>query len=618
MKQRSKFFFLPLFISLVLMTTSDANDKYKEGTDFAKSIQGQGTNQLNSFNAPNTFPGFTSTPPETGYYGGETSMSNANILNAGNHALNTSEVGKVAQESLLNRPSDQLSLDAPFIDNGFQIQDKADIITEGSNEFCESVNVNKTEINTYRCDRAPSIEVACTRTATIGGQWVDGWESKFITIYPSQFYFYKSGGGWAFGFTSPETGTIASATLSVWVAHNRALWNSYTTFFNTNFAMIITESYPLDAAGIQLNAGQNIESVAYPGGGGGIGALSDNIIKHFITEKSLTMTLTMIMTVAGKEWQPEIVWTESCPFNKAEEVLIISQCVEEGGYRTITAEGKDYSVYSDCWKYKDTYFSQEVDNGTCGKYMADSACTLSSQKCLTSIGNICTQEQVYFSCETKISGEAQLCAGELVCNDGSCDLLNNDKSNSFGQAVSGLAALAAAGEDVAALNGIDVTAFTGAPKSCRQAAAGFSNCCKDSGWGASVGLAHCDSEEKALGEAKERLLTVYIGDYCSRKVLGVCLQKKKSYCQFDSKLAQIVQEQGRGWQLGVSFGSAESPNCRGITVDELQSILFDKVDFSNFYSDLTDGTTIPVDADIISRVKEQVAASMQQQSARGK
>ncbi|WP_187641478.1 conjugal transfer protein TraN, partial [Escherichia coli] len=88
-------------------------------------------------------------------------------------------------------------------------------------------------------------------------------------------------------------------------------------------------------------------------------------------------------------------------------------------------------------------------------------------------------------------------------------------------------------------------AFTGEAKFCRKAAAGFSNCCKDGGWGQDVGLAKCNSEEKALGKAKDNKLTVSVGEFCSKKVLGVCLQKKRSYCQFDSKLAQIVQQQGR-------------------------------------------------------------------------
>jgi conjugal transfer mating pair stabilization protein TraN len=49
--------------------------------------------------------------------------------------------------------------------------------------------------------------------------------------------------------------------------------------------------------------------------------------------------------------------------------------------------------------------------------------------------------------------------------------------------------------------------------------------------------------------------------------------EKRSYCQFDSKLAQIVQQQGRNGQLHIGFGGASSPDCRGITVAELQGLI---------------------------------------------
>lgn len=80
-----------------------------------------------------------------------------------------------------------------------------------------------------------------------------------------------------------------------------------------------------------------------------------------------------------------------------------------------------------------------------------------------------------------------ICGGDVFCLDGECDKATSGKSNDFGQAVSELAALAAAGKDVAALNGVDVRAFTGKAKFCKKFAAGFSNCCKDSGWGRDVG-----------------------------------------------------------------------------------------------------------------------------------
>lgn len=159
---------------------------------------------------------------------------------------------------------------------------------------------------------------------------------------------------------------------------------------------------------------------------------------------------------------------------------------------------------------------------------------------------------------------------------------------------------------------MNVRAFTRKRTTCRKAAAGVNNCCK-SGGGSDVGLAHCDSEEKALGKAKERKLTVYVGSYCSNNVLGVCLQKKEAYCLFDSKLAKIVQEQGWAGQLRIGFGSAKNSDCRGITVDELQAINFDRLNFADFYADLESGSTIPADQELIDRVKDQIANSLQGQ-----
>ncbi|MFQ9622554.1 MAG: conjugal transfer protein TraN [Enterobacteriaceae bacterium] len=65
--------------------------------------------------------------------------------------------------------------------------------------------------------------------------------------------------------------------------------------------------------------------------------------------------------------------------------------------------------------------------------------------------------------ETRTSGKQMICGGDVFCLDGECDKATSGKSNDFGQAVSELAALAAAGKDIAALNGVDVRAFTEKP-----------------------------------------------------------------------------------------------------------------------------------------------------------
>lgn len=105
--------------------------------------------------------------------------------------------------------------------------------------------------------------------------------------------------------------------------------------------------------------------------------------------------------------------------------------------------------------------------------------------------------------------------------------------------------------------------------------------------------------------------SVPVPNRIQRKVF-ICLEKKRSYCQFDSKLAQIVQQQGRNGQLRISFGSAKHPDCRGITVDELQKIQFNRLDFTNFYEDLMNNQKIPDSGVLTQKVKEQIADQLKQ------
>ncbi|MGC1082041.1 conjugal transfer protein TraN, partial [Pantoea agglomerans] len=97
-----------------------------------------------------------------------------------------------------------------------------------------------------------------------------------------------------------------------------------------------------------------------------------------------------------------------------------------------------------------------------------------------------------------------------------------------------------------------------------------------------------------------------VGTYCGKSVLGVCVQKKEGYCEFSGKLAKIIQEQGRLKQLNISFGNAESPNCRGLTVEELQRVNFDKIDYADFYSEVQGNVKLPENQETIDRIKAKI------------
>ncbi|ELS9334482.1 type-F conjugative transfer system mating-pair stabilization protein TraN, partial [Salmonella enterica] len=552
---------LPLFLLLAAgQAQADSNSDYRAGSDFAHQIKGQGTGSIRNFNPQESIPGYNANPDETKYYGGVTAGGDSGLKNDGTTQWATGETGKTITESFMNKPKDILSPDAPFIEKGRDVVNRADSIVGNTGQQCSAQEINRSEFTNYTCERDTTVEEYCTRTATITGDWRETTEVRTYTL--TAFSFSRSGKQIVFSVTVPEAGTISSASLNV-ITQNY-LWNSRAGFMNTIFNMTWGSTITLGGAtGMMLSKGQILSGTSCSGNGSCTGTLDDRIFNE-LTSGRTTFTLTLVMQVKDREWIPRVEWVESCPFNKADGVLKGTECSEPGGTKTGVMEGKPWSLTEACWAYRDKYVTQSADNGTCQAYVDNPACTLATRQCAFYSGEgTCLHEYATYSCESKTSGKVMICGGDVFCLDGECDKAQSGKSNDFGEAVSQLAALAAAGKDVAALNGIDVRAFTGQAKFCKKAAAGYSNCCKDSGWGQDIGLAKCSSDEKALAKAKTNKLTVSVGEFCSKKVLGVCLEKKRSYCQFDSKLAQIVQQQGRNGQLHISFGSSKHPDCRG-------------------------------------------------------
>ena len=131
----------------------------------------------------------------------------------------------------------------------------------------------------------------------------------------------------------------------------------------------------------------------------------------------------------------------------------------------------------------------------------------------------------------------------------------------------------------------DMRFFTGERRACTIKWGGLANCCKNSGL--LVGIGGCSASERELAEERNAGNTHYLGKYCSKKVLGVCVRRKRAWCVFGSKLGRILQQQGRS-QLGIGWGS-----CRGLTVSEIEGIDFDRLDLSEFTENLMDGSMEP-------------------------
>lgn len=155
--------------------------------------------------------------------------------------------------------------------------------------------------------------------------------------------------------------------------------------------------------------------------------------------------------------------------------------------------------------------------------------------------------------------------------------------------------------------------FTGQVRECRSGGVtiGGASCCGISGMLKDM----CKNEEKALKKMREASICVYVGEYCSKKVLGQCVEKKRSYCCFNSNLARIFQQCGRG-QLGISWGSGKNPNCRGFTTEEFSSINFSDPKCQQLFSEYVNtmlsrlNLTSSVN-DAMSRVQGWIGSQMQ-------
>ena len=100
----------------------------------------------------------------------------------------------------------------------------------------------------------------------------------------------------------------------------------------------------------------------------------------------------------------------------------------------------------------------------------------------------------------------------------------------------------------------------------------------------------CNEDEGKLAMKEGARLCHTIGTWCSSciRILGSCvscIEHTTSKCCFNSMLARIVNEQGRA-QIGKGWGGAESPDCSGFTVAQLQSLDFAAMDLSEFYASL--------------------------------
>jgi len=90
----------------------------------------------------------------------------------------------------------------------------------------------------------------------------------------------------------------------------------------------------------------------------------------------------------------------------------------------------------------------------------------------------------------------------------------------------------------------------------------------------------CDEEDMATS-VKLTLKLCHLVGTKPEKALGMNLKNRSVYCCFNSILARLIHEQGRA-QIGRSWGTAESPDCTGLTPGQMGEMDFSVMDFSEY------------------------------------
>lgn len=246
--------------------------------------------------------------------------------------------------------------------------------------------------------------------------------------------------------------------------------------------------------------------------------------------------------------------------------------------------------YGGCGKYTENYTGSKKnvwrEANQCS-VLRNNGCSQVSDSCTLKNGDDCVKRNLSFKCgglSTKRS--VSMCGDTMICPDGDCGQnIGRDVNTSKSDFKEAATKLSVADELTSGMNKSLMKVFRGEPKTCEKLILGVGNCCKDKGWGIDLGLARCAAHEKELGLAKQDKRTHFIGSYKERNRWGIYVSRHYSYCTYSSKLSRIIIEQGKA-QLGRGFGTPKQPDCGGFTINELNSLNFDAMDFSEFYEDV--------------------------------
>lgn len=543
-----------LSTSMFANTTAEDFQKLKE---YAKSLSNQSTTAMNQFKPETTFKDYREVPPETRHYQG-VETEKTDLTAQASRALQQDAGGSTIKENFGKRQF-EINTQSDAIKNAKLIEEESYAITHGQSN------------GRIKCDEKP---VACE---TKSHDEICHTSRQL----PDQSCTKKRK-------VSVNTERINQrADFEVWVAKK---WTGYITINLVTGAMSngqggrlsnpIRLKHPCEEMKATIHAVLNngdyahwVRVVGLPScQNGGVITIyvADKFSRYYPIQVALTINAHSKSFVEEEHWDNACDSLESNSLcQKADE-----SCLDPNGTHVIDG----LPVTRDCWEFQANYRCASAKADEC-KAQRDKGCLQTSSHCTVMDNGACSLYEQVYRCNETVCPQAISCIRDLFCADGDCTDNLATQNEDFGTSIAPMAVAGAAGSE---FGKTQLTLFSGHPVQCKIWFWDIIDCCSNEGWADKLHINLCREEDKALGKAKLNYLAHYVGEYCSKKdpIFGTCLEHKRTYCVFDSKMARIIQAEGRLRQLNPNaLGDAEHTSCAGLTVAELQNLDMGRIDF---------------------------------------
>lgn len=307
----------------------------------------------------------------------------------------------------------------------------------------------------------------------------------------------------------------------------------------------------------------------------------------------------------------------SCDPDPASEGCIAGDMKCSIGRQVRTIMG--FPISRDCWQYEQSFtcLGDEADTQSdCGPFENDPSCEIIGQHCLSfdeaeeqtgPTPAACQHWEYQYRCGGDL-GLPEQCTATNVCVGELCEGIEDEANKDFAMATAWLTMLdEAVNDNSKSIDAQNIELFAGQRMHCSRRALSYGDCCRDSGWGLNLFM-QCSEQEFALMDRKSAKSTHYVGSYCTRKFLGVCITRRRVYCGFNSQMGKVFQSQIRR-QTGLSWGSARNPDCSGLSLDQIEEIDWEAIDLSEAFAGMMNSATVPSASNVMNQLQRNLNLS---------